>query len=768
MKRYLIAALLIFTFSNASFADELENSPVMNVTNPVFRSSLTDLIPDNDNNYSGYDYNFQGAGGGTRTYREINPDNMPFFKQMRLRITNKLCGSGEEESVENPDEENVTEVKESPLKKVKFWKKKNKNVLENQSDLVSESDLTSSIQSETQTDLDISDETMSLTGGVNEQVTEKQLTLDAEFVTYDDETGDMVATGRPILYLPPQNVKIVADKMTYNEDSNVLKGIGNVVVYKDGMPTKGDYLEVDMNEETMIMDNMETKTESMITDAKKAIQKDGLIILNDGNFHSDESQIYRLASRMVGPQFQNMIVDPDAQALIFGNPEGNNFKLDIKSIFVEARKNHDVIKAKEIKFYHKDKYLFTWPSLTAYTNKERDYFEASYPELGSRRKLGMYVGPGFVFGGPAGSVIKVIPFLNYKSKFGFGGALKYHNTYNTTEMGYGSANDIFFLRGVQRLDDNVFLHYAVNSYLDEWFLGSRMPKWMAEVYYDKSFVNKDFLAKGMDLRFRHRAGFGMMQDDDRSYYGEHIDSSEMTTTRTRYMAELAQSFYNYKNIEKRLALNVSLLMQGSAALYGTGDTQFIGRVGPSVHLQYKNWMQDVGYLIAGYSDETPLPRYDTYRYGHQSVYLTEALRLNKYFSVGWSGNINLSDDAPNGKMFQENRFIVAFGPDDFKISLGYDFVRQTTYFGFNVAFDTKGTSIKYGKMEIKNPEKLGKNANPEKSEEERKLAFSPASKKSDEVQTTNKKSKSTENEKSTVLKYAEVIEIEDPDKESIQ
>ena len=179
-------------------------------------------------------------------------------------------------------------------------------------------------------------------------------------------------------------------------------------------------------------------------------------------------------------------------------------------------------------------------------------------------------------------------------------------------------------------------------------------------------------------------------------------------------------------------------------------------------------MQDVGYLIAGYSDETPLPRYDTYRYGHQSVYLTEALRLNKYFSVGWSGNINLSDDAPNGKMFQENRFIVAFGPDDFKISLGYDFVRQTTYFGFNVAFDTKGTSIKYGKMEIKNPEKLGKNANPEKSEEERKLAFSPASKKSDEVQTTNKKSKSTENEKSTVLKYAEVIEIEDPDKESIQ
>ncbi len=115
----------------------------------------------------------------------------------------------------------------------------------------------------------------------------------------------------------------------------------------------------------------------------------------------------------------------------------------------------------------------------------------------------------------------------------------------------------------------------------------------------------------------------------------------------------------------------------------------------------KNWMQDIGYFIAGYSDDTPVPRYDRYRYGHQSVYLTEAFRINKYLSVGWSGNINLSDDAPNGKMFQENRFLVAFGPDDLKITLGYDFVRQTTYFGFNVAFDSKGTTINYGKMEIK-------------------------------------------------------------------
>ncbi len=41
------------------------------------------------------------------------------------------------------------------------------------------------------------------------------------------------------------------------------------------------------------------------------------------------------------------------------------------------------------------------------------------------KKLGLFAGPGFVFGGPGGSVIKAIPFLNYQDdKFGFGGMLK--------------------------------------------------------------------------------------------------------------------------------------------------------------------------------------------------------------------------------------------------------------------------------------------------------------------------------------------------------
>lgn len=755
MKKYLLAAVLILAFSNSSYAEDLADSPVSNVQDVIFRSSLSNMIPDVQGTPDDYNYAFDDSSNGMGlSTKDLDGSRMPFVKQMRIKLTTRQI---------KEKDSSATASKTTSENRFKFWEKKKVHD-EQMESIPSESDLTNSLQAETLPE--ISDDTISLEGGVNEEVTERQLILDAENVNYDDETGDMVATGRPILVLPPQNVKIIADKMTYNEDSNILKGIGNVIVFKDGMPTKGSYLEVDMNEETMVMDNMETISETTIMDAKKGIQKDGLIVLHDGNFHSEESQVYRLMSRMVGPRFQNMIVPREAQALFFGDPTGNNVRLDIDSIYVDARKNHDVFKAKGIKVYKDGKYLFRWPSLTAYTNKERDYFEANYPEFGTRRKVGLFVGPGFVFGGPGGSVIKAIPFLNYQHKFGFGGAVKYFNTFNRTELGYASAADIFFLKGIQRLDDHLYLQYASNSFMDEWFLGRQMPKYMAEVYYDRGYTTKDFLTKGMNLGFRHRFGVGLMEDNDRNFYGERLKSGGISTTRFRYMAELNQHIWGYTDEERRIAANLGVVMQGSAAVYGTGDTQFIGRVGPRLHLQYKNWMQDIGYFLSGYSDHTPLPRYDTYRYGHQSVYLSEAFRLCKYLSVGWAGNINLSDDAPNGKMFQENAFLFSIGPDDLKITLGYDFVRQTTYFGFNVAFDTKGTTVTYKKMEIKNPERLGKNQNDDGTEK-RKIAFSSA-KDDSEVPVANKSVKSSAKQKPQVLEYAQVIDIEDPDKETIQ
>ena len=785
MKKYLFIILLILAFSNSSYAVDINGydfavTPADLDGENFYKSPMSNTMVDPDTNIKTYDYDFdtEANSGSSMGMRELKDGEMPFFKQVRLFVTKKVRKIIptdepvsdpyllEDEETETNNDTSASKNKKTSIKdKLKFWKKKEvqQQTPEDTNALIEEGSLVESIQNEALSTMP-SDDALSLETGISEQVTEKELTLDAENVNFDEETNDMVATGRPVLKVPPQNATIIADKMIYNQDSNIIKGIGNVVVIKDGLPSTADYAEVDMNEEAMFMDNVESRTNLVILNAEKAIQQNDKLILTNGNFHSDVSQIYRMSSRMIGPKFSNMIVPEDEQALFFGDPSGNHITLDIDKIYVDAGKNHDKFTAKHIQIKRKGKHWFTWPSMTAYTDKDRTYFEANYPEFGTRRKLGLFVGPGFAFGGPAGSVIKVIPFLNYQKKFGFGGALKYHNKFNYTEIGYGTSADIFFLRGQQRLDDNLYLQYGANTFMNEWFLGSRMPKYMAELVYEKGYVKPNFLAEGRHLTFQHRAGVGLMEDNDRNYYGEKFNSKGISTTRFRYMASIRQTLYHYEKPEDRLYFDLSFMMQGSAAVYGTGDTQFIGRVGPMAHVQYKNWMQDIAYYQTAYDDKTPLPRYDAYRYGHSSLYLSEIFRINRYLSVGWSGMVNLSNDAPNGKLFQENRFVVAVGPDDIKIRLGYDFVRQSTYFGFDLAFDTKGSTINYKRMEIKNPERLGRT-----DKNTRKLAFSPASLKPDEeVKSAFKFGGAKTKQKPKVLNHAQVIEIEDPDKETVE
>ena len=100
--------------------------------------------------------------------------------------------------------------------------------------------------------------TLELEGGVKEQVSSNDVMLDADNIDYDEETMDIIATGSPILVFPPQNTTIKAEKMIYNQASNILKAFGTVEVIKDGNSIFGDYMQINMNEENAFIDNMST------------------------------------------------------------------------------------------------------------------------------------------------------------------------------------------------------------------------------------------------------------------------------------------------------------------------------------------------------------------------------------------------------------------------------------------------------------------------------------------------------------------------------
>lgn len=549
------------------------------------------------------------------------------------------------------------------------------------------------------------DETMKIKGGVKQVEAEKEAILDCEVVNYLDE--EVEALGRPVLRFPTQGVKIVADRITYNTATNVLKAFDNVEVTKDGNTMYGDFFQLNINEENVLMTNLKADQLNMTIYAEKANAEDDLIVLEKGKIASERNYILHLQTRFMRVRIDKMVIPEAAQSHLDDMIGHTKVKVIAKNIKVNAKDDHETITVKDGSVNLGDTKAFNFKSFTVHTNKEHNFVETNIPEFGSRSMIGMFAGPGFVFDAPFGSTIKVMPLVNYRDEWGIGGGLRYTSSTNRTDMMYGSAKDVLAIRGKQYLDDKFMLQYGMNSYMSDWWMGYRMAKYLAEAVYMDGVRYPDFLGKGKHLTFKHRASFGYMHDSDRNRYDEKINSNQIGTTRLKYMAQIMQSLYSYHNNEKRLHMDAGFLMQGSGAIYGTGDTQFVGRIGPYLHTQYKYWMQDIGYFQSAYSDQSPIPRYDAYRYGKSNVYLREALRVNKYLTLAYGTSINLSDDAPNQKDMQESSFIVAVGPDDFKVSFGYDFVREQTYFTIQLALDTKGSSVEYDRLEIQHPEKLG-------------------------------------------------------------
>ena len=458
-----------------------------------------------------------------------------------------------------------------------------------------------------------------------------------------------------------------------------------------------------MNEENALIENPQTDMGSMKIVSRKGSVYGDRIVQEDGVMDVEDSFPVNFRSGTRGPRLSTMLIPEDPT--LTDDMSRGLITLKAKEIKITKKGDLEVISLKKPHLFKGDKTVFKTRSIKLYTNKNHDYGETDHWEIGAYRGLGVYAGPGWVFELPKGSVLKAMPMLNYKNEFGFGAVARFSSGTNRTMAAYGSAADRLFVLGEQRLDDHLRFQYGMNSYMNEWFLGRRRPKYGTSLIYEKSYSSEGFLLKGKTSSYRHRFDAGYYHDLDFDNNFEKIKGSQMGTTRFRYMGQINQNFFNYRDQESLKALRVDMSSQFAASIYGTGDTQVIGRLGPRLHTQYKRWMQDIGYYFSVFDDNTPMPVFDAYRYGKQSVYLREYFRICRWLTVSWFGNINLSNDARNGKDLQENSFYFSFGPDDVKLNLGYDFVRETFRCTLELMMDAKGTHVEYEKLEIKQDKK---------------------------------------------------------------
>ena len=385
--------------------------------------------------------------------------------------------------------------------------------------------------------------------------------------------------------------------------------------------------------------------------------------------------------------------------------ENGIINIKAKDIVITQKGEMEAITIKKMRVFKGDKIILKHPSLSLYTNKKHDYVETGSWEIGAYRGLGLYTGPGIIIPMPKGSVLKAIPMLNYKSGFGYGAVGRFSSGTNNTMAAYGTANEKAIVYGKQKLDDKLYLQYGMNSYMNEWFLGRRRPKYGVDLVYSDGYSTRNFLLNNQQATFAHRLEAGYYHDLDFDSHYEKLKGSQIGTTRFRYMAQGAQTLYSFVDKDELNSFSLKIVGQLSTSLYGTGDTQVVGRVGPMMHSQYKRWMQDIGILFAAYDDNSPLKVYDSYRYGKQNLIIRESFRVNRLLTLSWLGSITLTNDSPNGKDFQENAFYVSVGPDDLKFNIGYDFIRENLYCTVSVMMDAKGTHIEYDKLEVKQSKK---------------------------------------------------------------
>lgn len=549
----------------------------------------------------------------------------------------------------------------------------------------------------------------------------EDIILDCDNVDYDTPNYLIKATGNVNIEFVKQKTIVKADVLTFDRINNTIKAEGNVRILKSGRTVTGDYIFVDLNEENALIENPLSYTDSIQIRSKKGYVYGDRLVQEEGKIEVTEDYPIDFRSGRRGPKMDRMLTPKKDN---FSEDLGNGIiKMRADSIKIKQKGDLEVLAIKRGNISKDNHTILKIPAIKVYTNKNHDYVETNFWEVGYYRGLGLYTGPGWVFELPKGSVLKAIPFLNYYEGVGVGGMGRFQSGTNITTAAYGSASKRFFVSGKQELDDDLYLHYSVNSYMDEWFLGRRRPKYGAAIVYKKDYYSNGFLIPGQNSGFSHRIEAGYFHDLDFDSHYEKIPSSgNMGTTRFRYMAEAKQSLFDYKNPEKLTAFSLNVISQVSAALYGTGDTQAIGKIGPHASMQFKRWMQDIGYSFNAYEDNTPMARYDAFRYGSQYLYLREYLRVCKWLTISWFANINTTHDSINRKRMQENTFYLSVGPEDVKLHLGYDFARETFRANIEVMMNAKGANVEYNTLEIKQDKKAKKENKPAETKVNEDLA----------------------------------------------
>lgn len=542
----------------------------------------------------------------------------------------------------------------------------------------------------------------------NEQTAQEEgpatdVLVDSESIEYFPERHEFEAIGDAKVSFPSEKSVLYADKIIFNHDTNYIKGYGNVVLVKEGQKVNGDFIQVDLNEDNALMTHPVLNHMAIKIRAKTGIVNDAQTEALDGIVTFNDKTQFKFVSRPIMGFDNPMMDEAIPKNFYFKEKYDNKWRLKAKTIIIDSYKDRDIATLKNADVYIQNTKLGSAGNLRLYTNKDQQYIETNMLELGSLRNIGAFVSPGWVFKAPFASTLKVGPALTYgDSEIGVGALARFLNGSNRTDFGWASSNDKFVVRGRQRFTDNLSLQYGINSYMNNGFMGGRMPEYGFQFDHRKTYDIED-----LGATFTNRFMAGFMQDWDRDF----------STTKFAWQTMTSKSFFKYKNSDQKFAMDFGVNVQSHVAAYGTGDTMGVLRAGPYLRTQYRSWQQYVAYFQGAQAGDSPF-YFDKNFYGKSNIVLGESLRICKYLTLMYTATIALAD-TPNDKMLQENRFWAAIGPDDVKFLIGYDAYRQNASMGLMMNVGAENADIEFRRLVLNDPQAIGQH---DKKEKQRRAA----------------------------------------------
>ncbi len=545
---------------------------------------------------------------------------------------------------------------------------------------------------------------------------EVNVEITADEINYNQEKNYYEALGNSEAFIPSKQATLYADKITFTSETNLLEAWGDVKVIQGGNTIYGTYIsfnttsnEYELTEPKLFVNGLKLKArlaKSRYYDLNKPENKKKK---NDVNFFNgvaafeEPISLFRYGATM-GTNYSRDINQYNMHRHVAWQDitDKSNLKYSAKEIFIDNTKKTNNIRIKGARVWITDKLSIPSPVHITATAGDGANTRFKGPIIGTRERIGGFaLGPRYFLETDPG-IFSIVPLLQIGNGPSFGGGLigTFNTPGDTTALmaGYGSLHNRFIGSVHQYLGHSFHANALVNQFRRDSIFGLSQ---VGQLYEIASLfrVKLPTFFEGRGMRVRAAAGWAA--DNSSLYTNKEAENlraerpDESLEDHSGFRSEIEASMYTKPIWRMGTEIhNFSLRGRGQGAFrfYDTGDYLAIARFGPALEARLENLAFEIDYLFASVQGQSPF-LFDQFIDGSQSVIVDGDYRVNKWFSVGTLLTYNIDRER-----LVRSEFRTEFGPDDFKLRLSYDSVRNQIDLGFNLIF---GDPISYETLRVR-------------------------------------------------------------------